>query len=569
MRKLRLVLVLFVLFVAVLLTVFFLYPFWGIPFNFTRHTSVPVTPPWALECWLWEDDANTAEAVRELLDGYKAHDIPVRTILIDSPWSTRYNDFNVDKERYPDPRTFFETLQTEGYRVVLWMTCMVNSQNKDTVIQDSTDWFEEARAKGYLAGDGYQWRWWKGKGGFIDYSNPAAMEWWRGMQQSLFDWGIDGWKLDGTATFFSSRFWGIPIPYQRTYRGWKTTRAYMDRYYRDEYRHGLTQNPEFITLARALDRWNHPEGFAPFDAAPVTWVGDQNHAWRLQDEGIEEAIKDILRSAKLGYCVIGSDVGGYSGAKIPPRLYIRWAQFSTFCGLFLNGGHGERRLWLRSNEELEIIRKFSWFHTELLPYMYTHVVRCAEGRKPLMRPTRGKYHYFFGDDFLVAPIYEDSLTRTVELPKGRWRYCFDDDLVFEGPRRITREFSLEEFPVFVREGAIIPLSVSRPYTGFGDASSAGFLTYVIYPSMKNTFVVTHPDHSGETSLIVEDGKTLRLNFSGVHKPHILIIKQSTSPKGVELDGLALPPNRWQYDEKRHRLIIRTDSYERGEYEVLR
>ena len=71
------------------------------------HLRVPVTPPWALECWVWEDDHNTEEYTLELLKGYEEHDIPARTVLIDSPWSTRYNDFIVDEQRYPTPAEFF------------------------------------------------------------------------------------------------------------------------------------------------------------------------------------------------------------------------------------------------------------------------------------------------------------------------------------------------------------------------------------------------------------------------------------------------------------------------------
>lgn len=59
-------------------------------------------------------------------------------------------------------------------------------------------------------------------------------------------------------------------------------------------------------------------------------------------------------------------------------------------------------MWKRSAPELEIIRKFSWLHTELVPYMYSHVVECHHGGKPLMRPLPdGDFHYLFGRELLV------------------------------------------------------------------------------------------------------------------------------------------------------------------------
>src|SRR5436190_4598732 len=109
----RLFRALFVFLLLLLAAVYFVYilPFWGIPFNGSRHGQVPLTPPWALECWLWEDDVNTEAYVKELLEGYARHDFPVRTVLIDSPWSRRYNDFEVDEVRYPEPEKFFRGLQ--------------------------------------------------------------------------------------------------------------------------------------------------------------------------------------------------------------------------------------------------------------------------------------------------------------------------------------------------------------------------------------------------------------------------------------------------------------------------
>ena len=611
MFRLARMLVVVVLLCVLLFYLVFILPFWGIPFNQSRHGRVPLTPPWALECWLWEDDVNTAARVNELLEGYAKYDLPVRTILIDSPWSYRYNDFKVDENRYSEPEKYFHRLKDQGYRIVLWMTCMVNSFSKDTRVENSPEFYEEARSKGYLAGNGYQWRWWKGKGGFIDYTNPDARQWWQGLQKQVLDWGLDGWKLDGCDTFFSGRIWKLPVPFNRAYSGWMTTRQYMDHYARDEYQHGLSRNPEFAILVRALDQpWSHPEGFSPLDAATVTWVGDNNHTWGYADRGIQGAMTDILQSARLGYCVIGSDVAGYHGRRNPddigpataallgawskpangavaetnqfgtasdnhiaPNIYIRWAEFSAFCGLFLNGGHGERRLWKRSWPELEIIRKFSWLHTELVPFMYSYVVECHNGAPPLMRPlAQGKFHYLFGNELLVAPIYADKLECAVSLPPGRWRYLFHDDDVLSGPAEFRREIPLDEFPVFVREGAVIPLKVSRPYTGFGDTNSAGFTTWLVYPDGKSQFTLWHPESHPKpekTTLTVDFGASLKLEFSGKHEPHMLRIRLPTEPARVVLDGAALPEgDARRFDAAQHRLTIRTRDYAQGRYEII-
>jgi hypothetical protein len=190
-----------------------------------------------------------------------------------------------------------------------------------------------------------------------------------------------------------------------------------------------------------------------------------------------------------------------------------------------------------------------------------------------MRPlSQGKFQYLLGNDLLVAPVYVDQLERDVSLPEGRWRYLFHDDEQVTGPATLRRDFPLDEFPVFIREGAIIPLDVARPYSGFGDTNSAGFTTWLIYPAGKHQFTMSHPQshpNPEQTTLSYKTGPALKLEFSGKHQPHILRILSQSKPSRVTLDGIELPEGpSWNHDAAHHRLIIKASEYSGGQYEIV-
>jgi len=153
------------------------------------------------------------------------------------------------------------------------------SWRSDAAIPEDRSWFQRAADQGFLLGRGLETRWWKGQGGFIDYSNPEARAWWHGLQQSLLEWGVDGWKLDGTDPYAVNWLWKIPIPCVRSHQGLISNQTHADPYHWSEYRHGLEHNPGFVTPARWLDSpipWSRPWGYVPVEDAPGRSRGDQS-----------------------------------------------------------------------------------------------------------------------------------------------------------------------------------------------------------------------------------------------------------------------------------------------------
>ncbi|HOX36459.1 MAG TPA: glycoside hydrolase family 31 protein [Candidatus Brocadiia bacterium] len=497
-----------------------------------------LTPEWAFGLWWWEDDVNKEEVIWDFVNGCEKHDLPIACIMIDSPWSTLYNNFDWDTNRYPEPKQMIDELHARNIRVVLWMTCILNHKDfqADACGTDKEDVYKEALEKGYLANDGKLMKWWKGKGGFIDYTNPEAVEWWHRLLDRVLDMGVDGWKCDGAAELFYPPFGA------KCKKGHVGTMDYVDYYYGDCYEYLLTKNPQGATLVRSIDglEYNMSGRHAMRKHAPVTWVGDQRHWWT--DKGMDIAIAQCFTAMKCGYSVIGSDNAGYqSWGKsnlIDRTLFLRWSQWSAFMPLFLSGGHNEHRPWMYDSEVFEIFRRYAWMHDEMRPFYYSLVRTAHNGGPCLFTVLPGEYTYGMGGQFLVAPIHEPKPKRTVEFPEGDWLYYWDNDVRYSGPQKVELTPPLKDMPVFVRSGSIIPLKVEREYAGHGYRSSAGWTTLDVYPdaSRKAEFklwAATTEDNATDLACEMTETGNLTLNISGgVERGYILRARYPFKPGEV-------------------------------------
>jgi alpha-glucosidase (family GH31 glycosyl hydrolase) len=542
-----------------------------------EHPNVPpdtsrqaLTPQWAFGVWMWEDDRNTQAAIYDIVDGCRKHDLPLSAVIVDSPWETAYNNFEWDRVRYPDPQRMINDCHARGVRVIMWMTPLINVAGKQADARGSdVDLYAYAKEKGYLANGGKTIKWWKGEGGFIDYTDPEAVEWWHGLLDRVLLMGTDGWKVDGAAERFP---WyggygkGGPIKVME----------YVDMYYRDTYNHTLQRNPSGVTMVRSVDIGE--SGFtgrhAPFDAAPVTWFGDQEHLWGRN--GLADAVKDQFLAMEKGYSVMGTDIAGYDRAHdavIPRSLYIRWLQWSTFLPFFLNGGHDEHRPWKYDRQFFDIYRRFAWTHQELAPYWYSLVHERHDGGPPAMKAGPGEWEYIIGDQLLVAVMLQDESTRAVTFPKGDWIDYYDSTRVYHGPSEAQVAVPMDRYPVFIRVGSVIPLDVANRHAGHGDNASRGAITLDIYPDAERAAAFPLWDeNAGKTDIAcqVTGGMTTVSLDGGAKRDYILRVLTPGPPKAVRalagglVSSLAELDRRrwagksagWRYDAADKRLWIR-------------
>ncbi len=463
------------------------------------------TPRWAFMPWI-SKDISTAEDSRAFVDGFRARDIPVGVLVIDSPWETNYNSYVPNPSRYPGFAEMIAELRTKSVRTVTWITAMVNTQSFDgepggDTYSGASPNFGEAKVNGYFVNDGEVSVWWKGQGAGIDFFNPEAVKYAHRQQDKALALGLSGWKLD-----FGEEYLDRTKPV-KTAAGPKTIPEYSKAYYRDFLAHGVLKKgrQDFLTMSRPWDEsYGFPGRFyAPKEHCPVGWVGDNRRDW----VGLIDALDHLFRSAQAGYVVIGSDIGGYldvddlnvAGPRIPfsQTNFARWTALGALTPFMQLHGRGNFTPWTvpdRVDETVELYRYWAKLHTALVPFFFSLAEDAyQQAAKPIMRPIgdspaawKDDWRFEVGTAFLVAPILDDTGVRDVALPAGSAWVDWWDPLAtrLTGGTTLTAYDATDRrrIPLFIKEGALVPLDVVDAVNGLGTAASKGRLTLLAFPT---------------------------------------------------------------------------------------
>ena len=420
----------------------------------------------------------TAKYMRE-------NNIPCDTLIylgryIKQGWNTYGHNgmFEFNKKTFPKPREMMNELHEMGYKVVLHIT-ETPSGLHGTLDDENANPLEHDHVANY----------WKRHEKLYEY---AQNDGW---------WPDDGDELDYSALHSRHRMY-----YDGTEK--------------------LTPNRRGFYMLR-----NSYCGDLKYGG--VIWSGDVLCKWETLKNHIQIGMNVGLSLSPYW----GSDIGGFHVTdELSGELYIRWFQYSVFTPfLRSHGRHSFLHMpwgwkakslseipdeWAKNlasnvkedalpdNRVEPICVKYIELRYRLLPYIYTLAHEAADKGIPILRPLWFSFshdkkaavcqnQYMFGDGMLVNPVTENgAIEWSTYLPEGIWYDFFTNESI-GGLKDVKASVGLEDIPVFVGAGSIIPLGDVKQYIG----------DRPINPLDDSLTVQVYTGSDGEFTLYEDDGIT--------------------------------------------------------------
>ena len=427
----------------------------------TGRMSVP--PRWAFGVWMSRCRYRTRSELESVASKLRETGMPCDVLHIDPDWLERdllNCDFVWSDTKYPDPAGMVQSLGSQGFRLSVWELPYLDpdspvfSEAADSGLLVTGSDGSPAVVARTMSRDGRPRH-------LVDFSNPAARNWWKEKNRGLADLGVAVIKCD----------FGEGLPDDAIMSDGRRGRAWRNLYpmwYSRTVSETLAERDGSEALV-----WSR-SGWAGSQRYPAQWGGDPEASVVGFAAELRAGISWSLSAPGLW----AHDIGGFYGDGPSPELYVRWAQVGCLSPLSRFHGLRPREPWEFGERAFSIVRDFARLRYQLLPYLMSTAGEASRFGWPVLRPLALEYpdekllwhvdhEYMLGSDLLVVAVLDESpdvAAVDVVLPPGQW-VDFWTGSVSSGPSRTRVEVPLERIPLYVRAGTVIPMGPAANHTG--------------------------------------------------------------------------------------------------------
>lgn len=420
--------------------------------DFTQIAGkIPLPPKYVFGSWWSRYWPYTDGELKALVGEFEKHDVPLDVLVIDMDWHLDgWTGYTWNSRYFPDPEAFLAWCREKGLRTTL------NLHPADGVGKHEAAFRAMAAEMNVNTREVYRVP-------FDCTDHKFVDAYFKVLHHPLERQGIDFWWMDWQQGK-NTKIDGLDPLFWLNYLHWSDfERPELQRVVPGR------ENVRPLIFSRWGGLGNH--------RYQIGFSGDTYNTW----ESLAFQSPFTATAANVGYTYWSHDIGGHQPGPVAPELYARWIQYAVFspilrthCG---RRPDAERRIWAFPDDVFNVSRDAFHLRYALVPYIYTACRRTYDEAVALCRPL---YHdwpeldqaynhngqYMFGDDLMIAPVSRPGVKTTgcaemdVWLPPGQWTDWFTGRTYDAGKNGLDVRMlcPLDEYPLFVRSGAIIPMT---------------------------------------------------------------------------------------------------------------
>ncbi len=504
--------------------------------------QAPLFPLWTFGYWQSKERYKSQNELVGVVTKYRELGVPLDGIIQDwQYWGSNYlwNAMEFLNPEYPNPKKMVDDIHKQNAHVIISIWNSFGPETKQ---------FREMQPKGMLLNFGTwpqsgleAWppnrEYPSGVQPYDPYNPEARNIYWAHLNKGLFSYGIDGWWMDSSEPDhldFKPSDFNLKT-YLGSFRKVRNAFPLMAVGGVSEHQRAFSSDKRIFILTRSAFAGQQRYG-------ANTWSGDVNSSWQSLRNQIPAGLNFSMSAipywnTDIGGFFAGSYNRGWSeGAKNPSfqELYIRWMQFGTFTPMMRSHGTDIPReiynFGKKGEPIYDAIEKSINLRYSLLPYIYSTAWSVTHDQSTFMRALVMDFkdkkvvdmnnEYLFGKSILVAPVVNaqytpETILRTnaetgwdkkdatdaskasavnfteakstkVYLPEGTAWYDFWTNDKINGGQEITRKTTIDEVPLYIKAGSIIPFG---PQVQYATEKKWDSLEIRIYPGANGKFAL--------------------------------------------------------------------------------